>query len=111
MDYTIIILLLFLHYISDFLFQTRHIAETKSKSLKSLSIHCGLYSILFILTVGPIYGILNMVLHFIVDFTTSKFTTYFYQKEDMKMFWNIIGFDQLLHAIILITSYNFLYLQ
>ena len=41
--------ILMIHYVADFRMQSRHIAETKSKSNKSLSIHVLLYVATFLI--------------------------------------------------------------
>jgi len=114
--------IMLIHYIADFQMQSRHIAETKSKCNKSLSIHVLIYMGTFIMA-----GLVNVVcrtnldvwkfaefvltnglLHWLTDYITSRETTKAYQNGDMEKFWNIIGFDQLIHGVTLYTTWEIL---
>ena len=114
-SYLLIIYILFLHFVSDFIFQSREVAVTKSKSVLSLSIHCLTYS--FGLLLGMVFidfqymipfTFINGLSHFIVDFITSRLTTKFYQEDKMHQFWIVIGADQFIHSTILILSIELL---
>lgn len=101
--------IMLIHWIADFLCQTRWMAENKSKNLLALSAHVGIYMIVFGaacmpmlgLIPGILFALINGVLHFVVDFCTSRVTTYFYQKQNMHAFFATVGFDQYLHFICL----------
>jgi hypothetical protein len=102
-----LIVVLFTHWLSDFVLQTHWQATNKSKSLVALSRHVGVYTAVLTLvtvTLGlPIwYGVLNGGFHFLVDYFTSKKTARLHQAGDTKKFWAVIGFDQFLHAFFLI---------
>lgn len=108
-------LIFFAHWVGDFVCQTREMAERKSNSLYWLSIHVVIYSIViqtFSLFVSPnitswiLFSLTNFGLHFLVDFFTSKATTYFWQKDNKKAFFTTIGFDQFLHAACLLWTAN-----
>ena len=83
-------LMIFAHFIADFVFQTRQMGENKSHSMWWLSVHVHTYIVVltvfmaFILT--PIqlllYSTLNFWLHFATDFSTSRITSYFYKKAE-----------------------------
>jgi hypothetical protein len=108
------IFILFVHYVGDFLLQSRKMADNKSKSLKWLSLHVLTYTFnLLIFTsvfvfdfgIGVLYWIaLNGVLHWITDFFTSKLTTHYYKKEDWKSFFSVVGFDQFVHGATLLGT-------
>jgi hypothetical protein len=71
------ILIIWIHFISDFILQANFLAINKSKNNQILLLHCGIYSIPFLIF-GLDYALLAGILHFIVDFVTSRITTYFY---------------------------------
>lgn len=101
------------HFIGDFILQSREIANNKSSNIFILSFHCIIYSLtLFCVSVfigfgeAALFALINGVLHFVVDYVTSKLTTYYYTKENSKMFFNIVGLDQLIHYSTLIVTYE-----
>lgn len=105
------------HFLADFVFQTSQMATGKSKSLKWLSIHVGVYGLVSVLSLllvansvnsyylGFAWWIGNVALHFITDFITSKVTARFWENKNMRLFFVMIGFDQLIHNICLIGTY------
>lgn len=114
--------ILMIHYVADFRMQSRHIAETKSKCNKSLSIHVLLYVATFLIA-GLVhfatgnnvdvwkfaeYVVINGLLHWLTDYITSRESTKAYQNSDMEKFWNIIGFDQLIHGVTLYITWEIL---
>jgi hypothetical protein len=114
--------ILMIHYVADFRMQSRHIAETKSKCNKSLSIHVLLYVATFLIA-GLVhfvtgnnvdvwkfskYVIINGLLHWLTDYITSRESTKAYQNGDMEKFWNIIGLDQLIHGVTLYMTWEIL---
>lgn len=111
-----LILVFTIHFIADFLCQTRTMATNKSKSLYWLTIHVLCYTtvttlcwIYFNIDLKVILSIwlVTFSTHWLTDFTTSKFTTYFYLKNNMFGFFSIIGLDQLIHAITLLITYDY----
>lgn len=110
------ILIQAIHFIADFLCQTREMATNKSKSLYWLTIHVLVYST--VTTIGWCYfepslesigwiWLVTFSSHWLTDFITSKITTYFYLKNNMGGFFGTIGFDQLIHATTLLLTYNY----
>jgi len=104
------------HWIFDFVFQTHWMATNKSKSNKALGAHVGVYTIGMLLFgsifLSPfnafLFGISNGVLHFCVDWVTSRCTARLYTKGDFHNFFVVIGFDQFIHlATMLMTYYYF----
>ena len=128
--YTFIILILFSHWFSDFILQTRWQAENKSKNNEALSRHLGTYSagMLLLLYITPyflfsvhpnlfnylksviLYVLLNGCLHWITDYFTSRATTHFYQKKDIHSFFGVIGFDQFIHVSTLLLTMSLLFI-
>lgn len=111
-----LILIQAIHFIADFLCQTRQMATNKSKSLYWLTLHVLTYAT--VSTIGWTYFDSNIatlamvwlttfITHWLTDFTTSKATTYFYLKNNMFGFFSVIGFDQLIHATTLLLTYNY----
>ena len=115
----ILLLIFTVHFLEDFVFQYSKMATGKSKSLKWLSIHVGVYALVSLISLVSIFiyfdnisiaiywWCTNVVLHFIVDFFTSKITSKFWEQKNMRFFFVMIGFDQLLHAICLISTLIF----
>lgn len=99
-----------IHFLFDWVFQTRKIAENKSKSVKVLAQHVAIYGAgLSLLTFfGFSWGwvIINTIAHFIVDYFTSKASTWAYH-NNKSLFWKIIGFDQMLHYLILYGTLSY----
>ncbi len=112
-----IILIGLIHFVSDFLCQTREMATNKSKSLYWLTLHVFVYTTITafawsyfttdIKTLGFVW-LATFISHWVTDFITSKGTTYFYQKENMFGFFGVVGFDQLIHSSTLLITYNYL---
>ena len=131
MNLNLIVILFVLHFLGDFLFQSRWMAENKGKNVLALSLHVLIYSLVLFIglysyreIVGPnilslvdqIKGdqllwfvVINFLLHFVTDLTTSQFTRYFWEKNDKHKFFAVIGFDQCVHQIcLMITAKIFL---
>lgn len=93
------------HFIGDYVLQPRWMGDKKHKDESILFLHGTVYSItlmiflLFTFTVPQILilGILNGVLHVVVDAVTSNLSHYFYGQERYKMFFIVIGIDDLIH--------------
>jgi len=134
-----LIAILALHFVADFLLQTRTMGRKKGKSIMWLSMHVGVY-LIALLSVGLLFGhhvtdnmvlvfeycFLNTILHWVTDFCTSKASGFCYLKmtEQVelevnlsvkkkpiweKAFWSVIGFDQLLHTAALLLTYHYLF--
>ena len=117
-----ILIVLFGHFIADFIFQTDWQAKNKSKNLEALSRHILSYTVcmtvlgwvaadsLNLKYVSPysiwLFAIITLASHFITDFFTSKFNSKMWASQKYKLFWTGIGFDQFLHATqLILTSY------
>lgn len=116
-----IIIILISHYISDYILQPRIMATKKSKNIYWLISHIIVYTVflflftyigLYILTpISPfpilLFALFNGLLHFITDFITSKLSAKFYKNKKEKMFYNILGLDQLIHILTLFITFNY----
>ena len=101
-------LILFFHWICDFLFQSRWMAENKSKDIFALVAHALVYTTGLWALCSPFYGTsafafagLNGLLHFCVDLISCHVTSFFYEKKDMYLFFATIGLDQYIHFLCL----------
>jgi len=101
------LVLIWVHIIADFFMQTRKMATNKSKSNKWLFTHVCVYTIPF-LYFGVKFALLNLVLHFITDFISSRITSHFWSKQNGYAFFGTIGIDQGIHITCLIKTYEWL---
>lgn len=127
-----LLLLPICHYVADFELQTNCMSLGKSKSIKWLSIHVGIYAACFTVVFGPVFGIITFVTHFLTDYVTSRWTTklwflplkplqetpwiqgygvqvyWTYERETRHRFFCVIGLDQMIHAYTLIFTVFYL---
>lgn len=112
----LIIFLLFIHFLADFGLQTDDQAVNKSSSGKYLSMHVGVYSLCWLIAMGIWTGSfitaiyfanITFVFHFLTDYFTSRISKSFFDKKDFHNGFVIVGFDQLLHYIQLIFTYQY----
>lgn len=119
MEIRIIIGILIVHFIGDFIYQTNTMAVNKSKSIKWLSYHILVYTLVLFLggflywtgqsaSVILFFIFLNGAIHWIVDFFTSKITSYLWKSEQIHNFFVVIGLDQLIHYSTLFITYYIL---
>jgi len=103
----IIAILISIHLLADFLFQTSAYSEKKRKILKSLLLHCLIYFIVFEIVLLPILqfkkafllGMIISVLYFFINFTKNKLEKSFPQRR--LQIW-IFSINQLIHFALLI---------
>ena len=99
--------IIWIHFIADFLLQSRAIATGKSTYNSYLAAHVALYSMPFLLF-GWKFAVITYVTHFCTDWLTSRGTTYFYKREKYYEFFALIGFDQAIHLTTLILTAEYL---
>ena len=109
--------ILFIHWVADFLFQTKTMATMKSKDTNWLLIHVAVYSFTWFFIgaffFGPLkaslfFGITFMC-HFITDYLTSRWTSKLYKDSKFygfPSFFSVIGLDQWLHYFQIILTYE-----
>lgn len=108
----LILYLLFVHWVGDFIFQSRWMANNKSHNLLALVAHVVVYTV--VLAAGtwlwwpqakwPAWLAMNFAAHLCTDFFTSRMTHRRWDEERMHAFFATIGFDQWLHAAALIVT-------
>jgi hypothetical protein len=93
-----LIAILALHFVADFLLQSRKMGRNKGKSIMWLSMHVGVY-LIALLSVGLLFGhyvtdnmvlvfeycLLNGILHWVTDYCTSKASGFCYLKMTQKV--------------------------
>ena len=103
----IVAILISVHLLADFLFQTSAYSEKKRKKLKPLFLHCFIYFIIFEIVLLPILqfkkvfllGVIISVLHFLINFTKNKLEKSFPQRK--LQIW-IFSINQLIYFALLI---------
>ena len=99
----VIVLLLFLHFIGDFVLQSHEMACNKAKSIKWLSYHVLVYSLCF-LPFGIRFFLFMFTTHYVIDYFTSRMTSKLWKEERIHDFFVVIGFDQFLHMVCLMLA-------
>jgi len=106
LDIYTFLLIVWIHFVADFLLQNDEMAINKSSSSYWLTVHTLIYSIPFV-----IFGFKPMVVifasHWFVDFFTSRWTTKLFLAQKRHWFFVVIGLDQAIHLtfLILIIEY------
>lgn len=117
MTYTgIFILIILIHTLADFSLQTHKQSQKKSESNLALLQHVATYSLVWYIaliaishptTAGDLVfllaytGIFVGLPHFCVDYFSSRLSRVFFEKEEYHDGFVVIGFDQMLHLIML----------
>ena len=102
-----IFIIIWAHFIGDFLLQSDKMALNKSKSLYWLGIHSSVYGLPF-LYFGVEFYFITVGAHFIVDFLSSKLTSHFWITKQRHWFFVVIGWDQAIHFSFLIATIKYL---
>lgn len=102
----LILCILLVHFIADFIVQTDWQAQNKSKSNNALLRHILTYSACMCIF-GPLFAVINGVLHFFTDFATSRIGSKLWKDGNRRGFFICVGADQLFHNICLIGTIGF----
>ena len=119
-------ILMFAHWVGDFVLQTNSMAINKSKSNWALIKHTIVYSLVMGLATqiliefnlfgaqywwaAIMFGLVQFISHTVIDYITSRVSTYYWVNEKRYEFFTNIGLDQYMHFLVLITSlYYFFY--
>jgi hypothetical protein len=123
MLYQYILAIIVLHFIGDWLLQSRFMADNKSKFTVigwiAWSQHIIIYFITMMIGIAVFYHyypqelvmrnlacwtIFNSIIHGIQDKITSQLTSRFYAKHNYHAFFTTIGFDGMMHYLTLFIS-------
>ena len=124
----IVLLILFVHWLGDFVLQSDYDAKNKSRFFHALISHALIYSICTTVcwtilfpshTAFPYYyskGYINpfylfcitFVAHTIQDYFTSRLNAKLWSENKIHSFWVSLSFDQWLHSVQLLLTYYFL---
>ena len=123
MTFSSIMTVIAMHWVADFVLQTDWQAKNKSKDNFALLFHVTTYTIcifvcgIFFLTneltlqnikIWEVWAFLNGVVHFGVDYVTSRINTYLWNKGRVHDFFVMVGFDQVIHYACLFGSLLYL---
>lgn len=106
----LVVLILFAHYLADYIFQTHWMASNKSKSIWPLLAHIATYTTIFGLCFGPKYALINGGLHLVIDFITSRLTSKLWAAGKIRPFFLVLGADQFLHSLCLFSTVGYLHM-
>lgn len=98
-----IILVVWLHFIGDFILQTDKMALNKSTSDKWLAIHVLAYSVP-LLVIGWQFALVNAIAHMATDWITSRLSSRAHKVGKRGLFFKIIGADQAIHLTCLFLT-------
>lgn len=123
----VVLYILLLHFMADFIFQTDKMAQGKSKNWWDLLSHTLTYSCIVWLGIGlmflaqmicnnkpevswvpMLFGIITFMFHTAQDYITSRINSRLWKEGRIHWFFVSIGFDQLLHFIQLLLTYQLL---
>ncbi len=117
MNIIVLIAILLIHWIADFVLQTDKQAKGKSKNWGDLLGHTITYSACWIpfaffrfgySSVGFLaFPIITFIAHTTTDYFTSRLNSKLLAKGDTHHFFVSVGFDQVLHYVQLILTYQY----
>lgn len=108
----LVVAVLFAHWVADFVLQKHAWSIAKSKSNVALGKHVATYTaalgVFGVVVSGGMIGVIwagyNGVMHFVIDYFTSRMTSKLYADNRVHDFFVVIGFDQWLHVAILVLT-------
>lgn len=112
----VILVILFAHWVADFIAQTDQMAKNKSTSNKWLISHVSTYGLvmglIILVTLGSISLIwlaINTVAHGATDYVTSRITSRLWKAGETHWFFVVVGFDQLVHMATMFVTAAYLF--
>src|SRR5690606_4560661 len=117
MEINLIIYILLIHFLADFGLQTHKQATKKGDTNKWLAYHVGVYSLIWWIAFWVItrdflnslfFAGITFCTHFVTDYITARIGKPFWKNNDFHNGFVVVGFDQVLHYIQLIVTFNFL---
>lgn len=122
-----ILLIIWAHFVADFMLQNDKMAQNKSTSNIWLSNHVMVYSAAMLGIMAPfvyfmdsatshiqllwllVWVTINGALHWITDWCSSRATSYLWQKGDRHNFFVVIGADQAIHLSTMVVTWAWLF--
>ena len=120
-------IIIFIHWVADFVLQTDWQAQNKSKNNYALLSHTSNYSLVWLLPMCLVFGkmkegattewifwttlyfsMITLVVHTITDYFTSRLNSKLWSAGKVHYFFVSVGFDQVLHYGQLFLTYYFL---
>lgn len=115
-----ILILIIMHIAGDFLLQGKTLSRLKASKITALFAHVGIYTLFFIaisplllgltFVQGLIFSSINGGTHLVIDYFTAKFKKLYWEQNEGR-YLAVISIDHILHILILITTYIYLYPQ
>jgi hypothetical protein len=113
-----VLIILFIHWVADFLLQTKQMATMKSKDTNWLLIHVAVYSFTWFFIgaffdplKSALFFVITFMCHFITDYFTSRWTSKLYRDSKFygfPSFFSVIGLDQWIHYVQLFLTYEWI---
>ena len=100
--------LLVKHFLCDFPFQTKKMRDEKGTYLEMGGVHhafahgiatAAVFCLLGFKEVAGTMAVLDILIHYHVDYLKMKINKWAKLKPDNQMFWNALGADQLAHGL------------
>lgn len=104
MEITVVLAMVWLHWLGDFLFQNDDMATKKGSEFKWLTLHVGVYCIPLVYFSWQ-FAVVNFVIHWMIDAVTSRIGGRLQKEGKVGMFFKVLGFDQALHMTTLYGAY------
>ena len=122
-----ILLIIWAHFVADFMLQNDKMAQNKSTSNIWLTNHIIVYSAAMLGIMAPfvyfmdsatshiqllwllVWVTINGALHWITDWCSSRATSYLWQKGDRHNFFVVIGADQAIHLSTMVVTWEWLF--
>lgn len=114
----VVVVILFGHWLADFVLQPHWMGTGKSKDWWVLSQHAFRITgggVMVAVALGfffpisatgaLIWALVNGVAHFAIDAVTSRMTGKLFAKQDFHNFFVVIGFDQFLHVALAVVTF------
>jgi hypothetical protein len=99
--------LVWLHFVMDFVCQSSNMATKKSTSNGWLSYHVAVYTLPF-LFFGIPFALINGLSHLVIDWCTSRVNSRLWKAQKVHWFFVGVGFDQAMHMTILLLTAKYL---
>jgi len=112
-----VVFILLIHFLGDFALQTPEQASNKSSSGYFLLMHVATYSAVWFIAMYAMTGMLRLsfcftwatfVMHYLTDYITSRISKKFFEVKDYHNGFVVVGFDQVLHYLQLLFTYEIL---